>query len=348
MKSFSPTRSEVTETPDQPENVSTDENLIDTSAVEMSSPTENSAPEVSNVSSPKNTGAQKRRNLSGNSDVDNSKKQNLNDTSDSIYNQLELEFEKDTPHWAQLLVISFDALRRDFSEVKHGLTEKLASFESKLENISSRLDSIENESVSAKNSITSLQQNFETHKENSLALEQSVEFVSVKYDDLKKEFHSLTTKNVNLEKIVENLADQIDSNEQHNRNECLLLHGVPESDKETPNQSKVLFAKHISQDLGIKMQENCIKRAHRLGKKRSNGKPRPIIVRLYDPQLRNDIYFNKKALKGKPVSITESLTKHRMQVKQSAEQTYGEKNVWSKEGRIYAKDSSGQIKTILA
>ena len=344
MKSLSPTRTEVSDTQVQPNNANSDENL-NSSVVEMSSPTENSAPENSNVPSPKNIGAQKRRNLSGNSDLENSKKQNLNDTSDSIFNQIEVEFEKDTPHWAQLMLISFDALRKDFREVKLGLTEKLVSFESELDNVSQRLDSIENKSVSVEKSITSLQQNFDSQKENSLALEQSVEFVSAKYDELKKDLHSLTIKNVNLEKIVENLAAQIDSNEQHNRSECLLLHGVPESEKETPTQSKALFAKQISQDLGIRIEENYIKRAHRLGKRRNNGKPRPIIVRFYDSELRNHIYYNKKELK---VSITESLTKHRMQVKSTAEQTYGEKNVWTKEGRIYAKDSSGQIKTILA
>ena len=95
MKSLSPTRTEVSDTQVQPNNANTDENL-NSSVVEMSSPTENSCPENSNVPSPKNIGAQKRRNLSGNSDLENSKKQNLNDTSDSIFNQIEVDFEKDT------------------------------------------------------------------------------------------------------------------------------------------------------------------------------------------------------------------------------------------------------------
>ena len=138
MKSLSPTRTEVSDSQVQPNNANSDENL-NSSVVEMNSPTEISAPENSNVLSPKNIGAQKRRNLSGNSDLENSKKQNLNDTSDSIFNQIEVEFEKDTPHWAQLMLISFDALRKDFREVKLGLTEKLVSFESELDNVSQRM-----------------------------------------------------------------------------------------------------------------------------------------------------------------------------------------------------------------
>ena len=37
-----------------------------------------------------------------------------------------------------------------------------------------------------------------------------------------------------------------------------------------------------------------------------------------------------------------------MQEKAAAEKVYGEKFVWTKEGRVYAKDSSGQIKTIVS
>ena len=168
------------------------------------------------------------------------------------------------------------------------------------------------------------------------------------YDEVKEKMSHETSTNEKLRKQVDSLALQLDANEQHNRNECLLLHGVAESDKEAPSQSKALFGKLIFEHLGISMNEYDIKRAHRLGQRKQNGKPRPIIVRLRDPELRNKIYFNKKSLKGKPVSITENLTKRRMQEKIAAEKLYGEKSVWTKEGRIYAKDSSGQVKTIVS
>ena len=58
--------------------------------------------------------------------------------------------------------------------------------------------------------------------------------------------------------------------------------------------------------------------------------------------------MNKKECKGKQIAITENLTKRRMTLKLSAEQTYGEKDVWTKEGRIYAKDQNNQVKTIIA
>ena len=93
---------------------------------------------------------------------------------------------------------------------------------------------------------------------------------------------------------------------------------VPESEIETPSQSKDIFAKEVTKHMGITIQENYIRQAHRLGKRKANGKPRPIIARIWDSELRNHIYFNKKACKGKPIAITENLTKRRIQMKSAA------------------------------
>ena len=100
------------------------------------------------------------------------------------------------------------------------------------------------------------------------------------YEDLKKELHSATLKNVNLEKPIENLASQLDANEQHNRNECLLLHGSSGKWKEISSQSKDIFAKQVTEYMGITIQDNYIRRAHRLGKWKAYGKPYPIISQI--------------------------------------------------------------------
>ena len=68
-------------------------------------------------------------------------------------------------------------------------------------------------------------------------------------------------------------------------------------------------------------------RAHRLGKKRQNGKPRPIIARFLNFEARNEIYLNKKKFRGKPISVTENLTAKRMHLKYTAEQNFGPNNV---------------------
>ena len=56
-----------------------------------------------------------------------------------------------------------------------------------------------------------------------------------------------------------------------------------------------------------------IDRIHRLGKhKLDNNVSRPIIVKFVRYKVRNRIFKTKKKLKGKNVSITESLTKRRV------------------------------------
>ena len=278
----------------------------------------------------------------------------------SDISSLEVPFDKNTPFWVPILLKSFDALKNDIQSNVHALSEEVKSLNSKFENFctdtSNRISSIENKVIlsedkleKCENSIASLELNSEAQSKIAMELEKSVNFLSQNYDDLKKEIHGLITKNTNLEKNVENLSLQLDSNEQHNRNQCLLLHGVPESDKETPAQCKTLFAKNVSEKLNTAVHESYIVRAHRLGKRKTNGKPRPLIARISSFELRSFIFFNKKLFKGSPMSITENLTKRRMDVKAKAERLYGVSNVWTREGRIYAKDAqSGVVKNIFS
>ena len=136
------------------------------------------------------------------------------------------------------------------------------------------------------------------------------------------------------------MAAQVDRNEQHSRSECLLLQGVPEKKGTAHENSKITFATEITSKTGVKMSEKDIKRAHRFGPVRKDGKPRPIIARFWSSDLRNKVYRNKKNLKGKNVFVTENLTKLRMGLQKQAFDDYGKENVWSIEGRIYARDKN--------
>ena len=89
------------------------------------------------------------------------------------------------------------------------------------------------------------------------------------------------------------------------------------------------------------MTVDHIRRAHRLEKRKNNGKPRPIIARIWNPDLRNHLYYKKKEFKNSSISLK------RMALKTEAEGKYGSSNVWTKEGRIYAKDSNNVIIPII-
>ena len=62
-----------------------------------------------------------------------------------------------------------------------------------------------------------------------------------------------------------------------------------------------------------KIKPEGIDRSQRLGnpKKSITAKPRPIIVKYVTYNTRNIIYRNKKVVKGKGISVTESLTAKR-------------------------------------
>lgn len=289
--------------------------------------------QVSSNQKSKKSKNKKKRILSSSPSSSNeeNKRPNLNESL-SLTEELGINlYETDTPHWVPLLLKVCDVMSKDIK----GICKQMENFELFQSQISKRVESLEQQAA--------------TNVQKTLDIEKNVSFVSSTFDDMKAQLSSLKQQNEELKKTVNSLVQQVDTNEQHSRSECLLIHGIDENDKETPTQSKEIFAKKVSQYLGINMDVNCIKRAHRLGKKRTNGKPRPIIVRLYDPELRNIIYAKKKLCKGQNFSITENLTKRRMLIKKDAESKYGANNVWTREGRIYAKNQSDDsIVTVLS
>ena len=83
-------------------------------------------------------------------------------------------------------------------------------------------------------------------------------------------------------------------------------------------------------------------RTHRTGKV-NNGKSRTIIVKFVRYNVRKKIFHNKRKLKGKNTSITESLTMLRVKKLNEARDLYDRNNVWTYDGRIMVKDENNKI-----
>ena len=182
----------------------------------------------------------------------------------------------------------------------------------------------------------------------------NVETYHNKINDLETTNATLTAKTQVLEDKIDDLQHNIerlelivDDHEQRNRNFCLLLHGVAENEKEDTNK---LVIDSIQEHLDITIELENIQRSHRLGPPRkatrvtrnsaannTSPKTRPIIVRFRDFAVRQEIYKNKKKLKGKKISITENLTKKRYQLYQLSMRHFGKNNTWTTEGRITTK-----------
>ena len=168
--------------------------------------------------------------------------------------------------------------------------------------------------------------------------------------DLTIRLNAVEVENTNLRTEIDKLKTRVDDQEQRSRNECLLVHGMDESDEEDTDE---VVLNIIKDNLNIEIDSTDIVRSHRLGpKKRSQintratpSRPRPIIIRFLSFKKRQVVYKAKSLLKGKNIIITENLTQHRYQLYLAAKRKYGLKNCWSNEGRVFAK-SNNRIITI--
>ena len=156
-----------------------------------------------------------------------------------------------------------------------------------------------------------------------------------------KNIDELLAENIRLKERLDIMEYSLDDQEQRNRNYCLMLHGVEEANDEDTDE---LVLKTIIDNLSVPIEPHNLQRSHRVGPRRSapntrstTQKPRPIIFRFRDYRFRESVFRNKKKLKNTNVSITENLTKRRMELYKLASLKLGRGNVWTIEGRITTK-----------
>ena len=144
----------------------------------------------------------------------------------------------------------------------------------------------------------------EETKISQIKVTESLDALSKKIDELETEIKNKDEKIQLLENRVEILKEEkesqgkeIDDLEQYSRRNCLLLHGVVETNAECTDD---IIIKTCAEELGIDVKQEDLDRSHRLGKvKRNDNKPRPIIVKFARYAVRNKVFSNKRKLKGK-------------------------------------------------
>jgi len=178
----------------------------------------------------------------------------------SISDQAAAVFEENTPHWVELLFKSFDALKfeiksdigtlndkfdkfsQDTSIRLEALERDSSSLKDNQNKLAEEIKAIETESVNLKTNIESLshksnkliekdlihEKEVAALKQKNLDFEKGIEFLSNMCDDFKRDLSDLATNNCTILTSISTLSKKVDQNEQHSRNECLLLHGVPE------------------------------------------------------------------------------------------------------------------------
>ena len=100
-----------------------------------------------------------------------------------------------------------------------------------------------------------------------------------------------------LKSDLDSAICQIDDLEQYNRKHNLEIHGFPESSEENLSDKIIKLGKVLN----VPIVNNDIDICHRMATKRSNGGPRPIIVRFRSLRAKSELYKSKKHLR--PVSL---------------------------------------------
>ena len=173
-------------------------------------------------------------------------------------------------------------------------------------------------------SITSLSNKIDDYERERLEKEKVIK-------SKKDEIETLTNKIESLEKCS-------DDHEQYSRRNCLVLHGITEKDDEDTDQ---IVLDVIKEKMDITVTEADLDRSHRIGDKtKKRKKPRAIIIKFSRYNVRKKVFTNKKSLKGSNISITESLTKKRLEILKEARIKHQFENVWTSDGKILFEDTN--------
>ena len=203
-----------------------------------------------------------------------------------------------------------------------------------------------------KNDFTELTNSFVNFKMEMVykinQMEESVKFCSNQYDEFHKTKGSLIQRLDKLEKAKNMLETKltkavalIDDQQQYSRRNCLLFHGVKEESSEDTDN---IVTEICAEKLRLEVDKSMIDRSHRIGPKKKDQKLRPIIVKFCSYRDRSKVFYNKKMLKGSGVTITESLTKTRMDLLNEVQRMVGHGNSWTIDGNIFVKKGKNIVR----
>ena len=177
--------------------------------------------------------------------------------------------------------------------------------------------------------------NSQTKGEQHLELNKAVTLITEKFEEHEREKVEREKITKEMQKQIEDMSAIIQSfkvslemQEQYSTRNCLLIHELPVIRNENTGQINIEMAKKM----GEEMDEVDLDRTHRLGVPKEK-KVRPIIVKFARYNTRSRVSRNKKKLKRKKVSLTESSTKMQMEALKRAPEEF-EFHVWTYDGKI--------------
>lgn len=187
-------------------------------------------------------------------------------------------------------------------------------------------------------------------------IEQLITKVCSKFSDelelkLDKKFEKLSDQINNLNLSVTNLNKSTEANksaislleqstdfiQQTLKKNSLRFHGLV-LDRET--NFSVFICKFINDKLLVDCKLDDINYVYKSGKKNES---KNFIVNFVRNEIKSQVYYAKSKLKGTGVSIYEDLTKSRYELFVKSKNKYGNKNVWTANGRIFAYSNGTKL-----
>lgn len=157
----------------------------------------------------------------------------------------------------------------------------------------------------------------------------TVSSIAAEFTSFKNFIHTALTS---LQKQVEVLTREVDKLEMNRRRKMFLFHGVAEKKTE---DTTALITGIVADYLNLtNFASSCITSSYRLGRSLGDDKPRPIVVKFANIQVRDSVWFAKTRLKGTGITESEFLSKYRHEVFLESRHRFGIGKCWTHGGSI--------------
>nr|CAI5848036.1 unnamed protein product [Callosobruchus analis]CAI5850138.1 unnamed protein product [Callosobruchus analis] len=172
---------------------------------------------------------------------------------------------------------------------------------------------------------------------------QGIAELNKKLDDLQREMVQVKQVSDSNRIKIEEANKKIEQMEQFSKRCNLRFFGIPETNDE---KCRDVITDIIKTKLNLSsVSTEDIEVAYRRGSSKGNA-PRVIFVRFYSARVKNDVYSNKKNLKGSRITIREDLTATRMTIVKEKIARHGKDQVWTINGRIVWLEN-GNVKSVV-
>ena len=166
--------------------------------------------------------------------------------------------------------------------------------------------------------------------------------LSKKVETQEKEIKDLKEEIVSLNKTNDLNREKIEENQQYGRRNNIKIYGLKEKERgENAEETMEVVVKLFNEKLGVKVEKQDIDVVHRIGRM-EEGRYRTIVVRFVRRVVRAKVIEKRRQLKSSGVVIADDLSPNNAWKYRQLKETFGAKNVWSRDGKLFAVSTQGE------